>query len=110
MRLATKLTLQVLLVSLVITPGLAWMDYNRARVALEENIQATGLRATRQTMELVDRTLSKANQDLQSLASDGDVRWHLQRASERSVAAYSQKDRAAATSSLARKALLTGPW
>jgi len=107
MKLATKLTLNVLVVTLVITPLLAWMIYARASGTLEESLHAAELHAARRTMELIDRTLREAQQDARELASDEDVQEHLRRAAGQPI---QRSDEAEVTASLARKTLLTGPW
>jgi signal transduction histidine kinase/DNA-binding response OmpR family regulator/HPt (histidine-containing phosphotransfer) domain-containing protein len=112
MKLSTKLTLNVLLVTLVITPLLSWLVYDRARGALEASINTTGVRATRQIMDQIDRTLFQAHQDIRGLASDGDVQEILRRAGNGQplLSDANEPFQDHATATLGRKALLTGPW
>lgn len=112
MKLATKLTLQVMLVTLVITPLLSWLVYDRARVTLEANINTTGLRATRDVMQRIDRTLFQAHQDIRVLAADGDIQEILHGAvSGQPVSLNGDRSGAGeVTATLASSAILTGPW
>ncbi len=111
MKLSTKLTLNILALTLLVTPVLVWMINDRAGRTLEVNIRATELHASRQTMGLIDRTLYQARQNIQELASDDGIQEELRRTGAGQARSTDVARRETdVTADLAHKALLTGPW
>jgi len=104
MKFATKLILSITLVALIFVPLIGFIVYSSVRNILQANIELTQLELARSTMKGIDRTLYRANQDIQAIADDYLLEAFFER--EGNIRKITRKFRR----EFKEKVFLTGPW
>ncbi|WP_051303458.1 EAL domain-containing protein [Psychromonas aquimarina] len=105
MKLASKITLSVALVSLIALPILVLSVFYSARTVLQKNISKNHQEIAQRQMQTIDRTLYTAYRDIQMIAEDDFLQTLLARSS-----AAEDKYLSLILRELEERARFTGPW